>query len=145
MTGARTIRGPLLKTPIPTAPQRLRMLAAARRARGAAYAPYSRFRVGAAILCEDGRVFGGCNVENASSASALCAEQAAVVAAVAGGARRFRAILVLTGARIPTPPCGRCRQVLAEFGSDLPVLMHTTGGRSEAASLAALLPRPFRR
>ena len=130
--------------PLPAATLR-RLLAAARRARAAAYAPYSRFRVGAAILAGDGRVFQGCNVENASSASGLCAEQSAVVRAVGAGARDLRAILVLTAAREPTPPCGRCRQVLAEFAGDLPVVLATTGGRTEATSLAALLPRPFRR
>ena len=129
----------------PTTAQRRRLLAAARRARAAAYSPYSRFGVGAAILADDGRVFAGCNVENSSSASALCAEQSAVACAVSGGARRFRAVLVLTGAATPTAPCGRCRQVLAEFAPDLVVLMCTTRGRSEEASLAALFPRPFRR
>lgn len=128
-----------------TAAERRRLLASARRARAAAYAPYSRFRVGAALLADDGRVFPGCNVENASSPSSLCAEQAALVRAVSEGARRFRAVLVLTGARRPTPPCGRCRQALAEFARDLPVLMATAGGRTEEASLSDLLPRPFRR
>jgi cytidine deaminase len=84
-------------------------------------------------------------VENASSASSLCAEQAAVAAAVAGGARRLRAVLLLTGAAAPTAPCGRCRQVLAEFGADVPIVMATTGGRSREISLGALLPHPFRR
>lgn len=121
------------------------MLSAARGARAAAYAPYSRFRVGAAVLDADGRIFGGCNVENASSASALCAEQSAVAAAVAAGARRLRGVLVLTGARIPTAPCGRCRQVLAEFGGDVAVVMVTTGGKSRESTLSELLPHPFRR
>ncbi len=122
-----------------------RLLAAARRARKSAYAPYSRFRVGAVLLAGDGRVFAGCNVENASSASSLCAEQSAVVRAVGEGAREFRAILVLTSAPAPVAPCGRCRQVLAEFAGDLRVVMATTGGRREEALLSALLPRPFRR
>ena len=121
------------------------MIAAARGARAVAYAPYSRFKVGAALLAEDGRIFGGCNVENASSASSLCAEQAAVARAAGEGARRFRALLVLTASRRPTPPCGRCRQVLAEFAENLRIVMVTTGGRSEEATLADLLPRPFRR
>lgn len=129
----------------PDAAERRRLLDAARSARAAAYAPYSRFRVGAAVLDARGRVFPGCNVENASSASTLCAEQGAVAAAVAGGARRLRAVLVLTSSPAPTAPCGRCRQVLAEFGRDLPVLMATTRGRRAEASLADLLPRPFRR
>jgi cytidine deaminase len=127
------------------AADRRRLLAAARAARGRAYAPYSRFRVGAALLAEDGRVFAGCNVENTSSASTLCAEQAAVARAVAEGARRFRAILVAGSGPAPVPPCGRCRQVLAEFRGDLPVLMADRRGRIESASMADLLPRPFRR
>jgi cytidine deaminase len=121
------------------------MAAAARRARASAYAPYSRFRVGAAVLDDRGRVFAGCNIENSSSASSLCAEQAAVGAAVAGGARRLRAVLVLTGAKTPTAPCGRCRQVLAEFCADLEVRMVTTGGKSREIPLSVLLPHPFRR
>ncbi len=124
---------------------RRRLLAAARKARSAAYAPYSRFRVGAALLAGDGRVFAGCNVENSSSPSSLCAEQSAVVRAVAEGARRFRAVLVLTSAASPTAPCGRCRQVLAEFSPDMVVLMATTGGRNREGRLADLLPLPFRR
>lgn len=130
--------------PIPAAARR-RLLAAARRARGAAYAPYSKFRVGAALLARDGRVFAGCNVENSSSASSLCAEQVALVRAVAEGARRFAAVLILTGSRTPTAPCGRCRQVLAEFRPDLPVLLATTSGRMREIGLDALLPHPFRR
>jgi len=125
------------------------MFAAARSARAAAYAPYSKFKVGAAVLDADGRVFGGCNVENASSSSGLCAEQSAVVTAVAGGARRLRAVLVLTGAKAPTAPCGRCRQVLAEFaprtGGGIAVVMMTTGGKSRESTLTELLPHPFRR
>jgi cytidine deaminase len=121
------------------------MRTAARRVRARAYAPYSNFPVGAAVLAEDGRVFAGCNVENSSSASSLCAEQAAVVAAVAAGARRIRAVLVLTGAVEPVAPCGRCRQVLAEFARDLPVHLVAAGGREEVTDLQFLLPRPFRR
>jgi cytidine deaminase len=129
---------------IPAATRR-RLLAAARRARRAAYAPYSKFRVGAALLASDGRVFEGCNVENSSSASSLCAEQVALVRAVAEGARRFDAVLILTGARTPTAPCGRCRQAMAEFRADLPVLLATTSGKSRDLGLDALLPHPFRR
>ena len=132
-------------SPSISAAARRRLLAAARKARGAAYAPYSRFRVGAALLAADGRVFAGCNVENASSASSLCAEQVALVRAVAEGARRFDAVLILTGAKTPTAPCGRCRQVMAEFRADLPVLLRTTSGRTREFGLDALLPHPFRR
>ncbi len=129
----------------PTPAQRRRLLAAARGARVRAYAPYSKFRVGSAVLDGRGRVFAGCNVENGSSPSSLCAEQAAVAAAVAGGARSVAAVLILTGAPAPMAPCGRCLQVLAEFGPGMAVLLATASGRLEESTLPALLPRPFRR
>jgi cytidine deaminase len=135
----------MASTSLLPASDRRRLLAAARRIRARAYAPYSRFRVGAALLDEDGRVFAGCNVENGSSASSLCAEQAAVARAVAEGARRFRAILVLTPAPDPLPPCGRCLQVLAEFRGDPAIVMATTRGRRREVRLSDVLPYPFRR
>jgi cytidine deaminase len=119
------------------------LLLAARRAAEAAYAPYSGFRVGAALLCEDGSVVIGCNVENASYGLSICAERAAVFAAVAGGARRFRTLALCCPDRTAVQlvvPCGACRQVLAEFaGPELAVIAE--GG--ERTTLAALLPSPF--
>ena len=124
-----------------------RLLAAAREAMGRAYAPYSRFRVGAALLCDDGSVDGvvveGCNVENASYPACLCAERAAVGAAVARGLTRFRAVAVATEAETPTPPCGVCRQVLVEFAPTLEVLSEGRAGRQARWTLDALLPAPF--
>jgi cytidine deaminase len=128
-----------------SAADRRRLLAAARGARAKAYAPYSGFHVGASVLDDRGRVFAGCNVENGSSASSMCAEQAAVARAVSEGARRFRAFLVLAPAKEPLPPCGRCLQVLAEFPGDPAILMVTKGGRRREERLSALLPYPFRR
>ena len=121
------------------------LLAAARVFRRHAHAPYSRFKVGAAVLDERGRIHGGCNVENASYGLTVCAERNAVAAAVAAGARRIHAVAVVTSARPPAPPCGACRQVLAELGADdLPVLLAGPTGAAREESLGALLPQAFR-
>jgi cytidine deaminase len=108
-------------------------------ARARAYAPYSKFQVGAALLSEDGRVFHGCNVENLSYGLTHCAERVAIGAAVAAGIRRFVAVAVVADTAVPISPCGACRQVLAEFGVPLVVLAN----RSERLefSLDQLLPR----
>ncbi|HEY0776442.1 MAG TPA: cytidine deaminase [Gemmatirosa sp.] len=116
---------------------------AARMAMEHAYAPYSRFRVGAALLTTDGTIASGCNVENAAFPAGLCAERGAVMAAVAGGHRTFERLVLVTEAADPTPPCGQCRQVLVEFAPDLPVRSVAAGGRAADWSLAELLPHPF--
>ncbi|MGH8324648.1 MAG: cytidine deaminase [Steroidobacteraceae bacterium] len=108
-----------------------------------AYAPYSGFGVGAAIWSDDGRIFSGCNVENASYPACLCAERAAVAAAVAGGASGLSCLVVASDAREPTPPCGVCRQVLAELAPDLEIISRTRGGAEARWKLSALLPHPF--
>ncbi|MBD5633899.1 MAG: cytidine deaminase [Candidatus Eremiobacteraeota bacterium] len=118
------------------------LVAAAGLARERAYAPYSRFAVGAALLCEDGTVVSGCNVENASYGMTMCAERTAVFAAVASGRTRFRAIAVAGPPGVTTPPCGACRQVLAEFGRDVR-LLYTTASGFEATTVDALLPARF--
>ena len=109
-----------------------------------AYAPYSGFRVGAAVLLADGRIVPGCNVENASYPLGQCAERAAVCAAVSLGAAvgQLRALAVVTAAGALTPPCGACRQVLAEFAEDLPILLANRTERS-LCTIAELLPRAF--
>jgi cytidine deaminase len=108
-----------------------------------AYAPYSRFRVGAALLATDGSIDDGCNVENAAYPAGLCAERGAVAAAVARGMRAFEAIVIVTEADVPTPPCGICRQVLMEFAPDLVVRSVTRAGASADWMMSDLLPEAF--
>ncbi len=119
--------------------------AAAEAARGAAYAPYSHFQVGAALLCEDGTIIPGCNVENASYGATICAERNAVAAAVARGHRRFTAIAIAGPPGIALGPCGMCRQVLSEFapGGALRVLTRAADGSPRSTTIAALLPDAF--
>lgn len=115
---------------------------AARAVQQRAYAPYSHFRVGAAVETDDGAVFVGCNVENASYGLTICAERAAVAAAVGAGARRIRRAVVVTDSDPPAAPCGACRQVLSEFGPDMTV--EAVGpARTSRWSLRDLLPAAF--
>ena len=111
-------------------------------ARSNSYAPYSDFGVGAALETRSGRVFTGCNVENRSLGLTTCAEQNALAAAIVAGEREFVRLAIVTGANNPTVPCGRCRQLLAEFCPDLEVELSTTTGKSERHSLRELLPLP---
>ena len=118
------------------------LISAARSAQAQAYAPYSNFRVGAALESTDGAVFLGCNVENASYGLTICAERAAVCAAVSAGATRFRRAVVVSDVDPPAAPCGACRQVLAEFGLDLPI--EGVGSRTTVRwKLSDLLPAAF--
>jgi cytidine deaminase len=121
------------------------MESAARTALPRAYAPYSKFPVASAIQFADGAIVAGVNVENAAYPLSLCAERAAVAAGIAAGHGEVRAVLVLTDAAEPTPPCGGCRQVLAEHGeADVPVRSLTLQGRTAEHRLGALLPNAFR-
>jgi cytidine deaminase len=125
------------------------LLSSAQSAREKAYAPYSRFRVGAAVMTRSGRTFSGCNVENASFGATLCAERAAVAAMIAQGERSPVACVVVSGAPRPAAPCGICRQVLAEFANDMLLWLASVdeSGRVTARKtlrLAALFPQAFR-
>jgi cytidine deaminase len=111
-------------------------------AAGRAYAPYSKFHVGAVLVGKDARTFAGCNVENISYGLTICAERNAVFAAVAAGCREFTKIVIVADTEVPASPCGACRQVLAEFEPDLEVVLSTFGGQIETFRLSELLPRP---
>ncbi len=116
-------------------------ITAAVEVRRRAYAPYSQFAVGAALITEEGRIFTGCNVENISFGLTICAERVALGSALAAGERRFRAITIVADTQVPVSPCGACRQVLAEFAPGLEVHLATLRGVRVRFSLAELLPR----
>lgn len=129
-----------------TREQREQLLAAAREAMQHAHAPYSHFKVGAALLTSDGRLFAGCNVENASYGLTICAERNAIFAAVAATAAetplQVRAIAVLNSNNVPCSPCGACRQVIAEFGPEA-IVLYQGQGEIRESSLKSLLPDTF--
>ena len=114
---------------------------AARKIRARAYAPYSKFQVGAALESTSGKVFTGCNVENISFGLTICAERNAVFAAVAAGVRSFRRIVIVADSKEPVTPCGACRQVLAEFALDMEIISINLQGEKCRAQLSHLLPR----
>ena len=118
------------------------LVQAAREVRHNAYAPYSGFAVGAALLDEEGQVHLGANVENASYPVGVCAERSALSVAISTGARQFRALALVTAAPVPVGPCGMCRQALAEFG-DFPLILAPPEGAHTVTSVGALLPAQF--
>lgn len=121
------------------------LIAKAKKARQRAYAPYSKFKVGAALEAKSGRIFTGCNVENASYGATCCAERVALFKAVSEGVKSFRRIAIVADTPKPCSPCGICRQALYEFGGDMEIITATTRGVVEIAKLSQLLPYPFRR
>lgn len=118
--------------------------AEARRSLEQAYAPYSGFRVGAAVETSSGSIYGGCNVENASFSVTMCAERVAIGAAVVAGERSLRRVYICSDSPEPTPPCGVCRQALSEFGLDLEIVSEGRDGRTREWNLGELLPAQFR-
>ena len=119
------------------------LITAARQSRENAHAPYSNFRVGAALRASSGRIFGGCNIENATFGLTVCAERTAIFKAISEGERGFDAIAVVTDADTLTPPCGACRQIIWEFCGDVPVVLANTKGKTEVHRMSELLPQPF--
>ena len=126
-----------------SADEEARLVAAATAVREHAAAPYSKFKVGAALLAEDGRIFTGCKVESASYGLTVCAERTAVFKAISEGAKGFRAVAVVTDAEPPASPCGACRQVLWDQCRDVDVVIATLRGIATRTRLSALLPLAF--
>ena len=121
----------------------MKLIETALAARSHAHAPYSRFQVGAALEGADGRVFTGCNIENATYGLTVCAERVAVFKAISEGARKFQRIAVAADTDVLTPPCGACRQILWEFCGDIEVTLTNLRGKTETLRLKDLFPRPF--
>ena len=128
---------------MPSPAQLRRLKAAAKTAAGRAYAPYSKFHVGAAVLMESGKIFAGCNVENASYGLCNCAERTAIFSAVAAKERKLKCVVVYTPTQEATAPCGACRQVIFEFGPRTRVISFCAGGDQIDARITALLPAAF--
>ena len=121
-----------------------KLIAEAKMAREKAYAPYSNFKVGAAVLTIDGKIFIGCNVENSSYGLSICAERAAIFNAVSSGYKKFTKIAVVTDSEPPSSPCGACRQVIFEFGDDIEVIMANLKGDIKIMKINELLKDGFR-
>ena len=119
------------------------LIDAAKAVRENAYAPFSEFRVGAALETEDGEVIAGCNVESASYGLTVCAERVAIWKAISQGKRKIKHIAVVADTEELTPPCGVCRQIIWEFGGDIPVLLANLKGKTEVVQMRDLLPRAF--
>lgn len=120
-----------------------RLVAAARAARDRALAPYSGFKVGAALLTADGAIWGGCNVENASYGLTMCAERVALLKALSEGDRHFAMLAVVADTAAPTPPCGPCRQLVWEYCGDIPVILANLVSVTGRYQMKDLLPLPF--
>ncbi len=120
-----------------------KLIKIAEKARKKAYTPYSKFKVGAAVLSVDGKIFTGCNIENASFGLAVCAERVAIFKAISEGSTKFEAIAVIGDTNKPCSPCGACRQVISEFGEDIPLIMANLKGDVKIKKIKELLPEAF--
>ena len=120
-----------------------KLIKEAEKARKRAYTPYSKFKVGAAVLCADGKIFIGCNIESASFGLAVCAERVAIFKAISEGSTKFEAIAVVGDTDKPCSPCGACRQVVSEFGEDIPLIMVNLKGDVKIKKIKELLPEAF--
>lgn len=120
-----------------------RLIQEARRARTRAFAPFSKFKVGAALETRSGRIYTGCNIENASYGLTVCAERVAIFTAVAAGERRFQRLAVVAATPRLTPPCGACRQIIWEFCGDIEIVLANLKGKTGVTRMRTLLPRPF--
>jgi cytidine deaminase len=119
------------------------LVAAAKTARENSYAPFSDFRVGAAIEMEDGEIIAGCNVESASYGLTVCAERVAIWKAISEGKHKIKHLAVVADTEELTPPCGVCRQIIWEFGGNVPVILANLNGKRETVEMKDLLPRAF--
>ncbi|HER23585.1 MAG TPA: cytidine deaminase [Candidatus Atribacteria bacterium] len=120
-----------------------RLIREAEKARKRAYSPYSKFPVGAAVLCGDGKIFTGCNIENASFGLSLCAERTAIFKAISEGSTKFEAIAIIGDTVKPCSPCGSCRQVISEFSEDVYLIMANLRGEVKVKKINELLPEAF--
>ncbi|HEC92872.1 MAG TPA: cytidine deaminase [Candidatus Atribacteria bacterium] len=115
----------------------------AEKARKKAYTPYSKFKVGAAVLTTDGKIFTGCNIENASFGLTVCAERVAILKAISEGSYKFEAMAIIGDTERPCSPCGACRQVISEFGEDIKIAMSNLKGDVKIKKISELLPEAF--
>ena len=128
-----------------TKEQKAKLIEKAKRVRKHAYTPYSNFKVGAAVLCKNGRMFSGCNVENISLGLSICAERSAIVKAFSEGCRDLTHIVIVTESKIPSSPCGICRQVFYEFNPDMEVILTNLEGKEIVKKAKDLLPLAYKR
>ena len=120
-----------------------KLIAAAKQARENAHAPFSNFRVGSALRAKSGRVYTGCNIENATYGLTMCAERVAIYKAISEGERGFDAIVVVADTPKPTAPCGACRQLIWEFCGDIEVILASPNGKVKMVRMSTLFPKPF--